>query len=295
MSFSWTTHDSEPRAAHSWPVEECRAVVACVHGMNGSGEQFHPLPERIPNYAFHALDLRGQGSDHIAERRGAALEFEKQMLDIAAFVAALRRFYKERPVFLMGESMGSLLAAGFAGWSRKNADACHAVDGLILSVPVVGLRRAVPGYVRWVLRRLAAVAPRARLTPSRFVNGKSIAPPLTRDRAYQDSLSKKPHHITGFSLRFLVELGDLIEDSASLAAGIHGPTLVLAAGQDCFVRPGQIESWFEKIPARDKSLRHYPEAYHLLWHDWDRDLAVSDIRAWLDQRTRINAGAVFSP
>ena len=286
MRFSWTTHDREPRSAHSWPTADCRAVVACVHGMNGSGEQFHPLPERIPGYAFHALDLRGQGSDHIAARRGSALEFETQMLDIAAFVAALRKSHEGRPVFLMGESMGSLLAAGYAGWSRKSGDSRHAVDGVILSVPVVGLRRPVPGTVRWILRRAATVAPGFRLTPSRFVNGKSIAPPLTRDRAYQDSLSEKPHHIRGFSLRFLVELGDLIQDSASLAAGIHEPTLVLAAGNDCFVKPTQIDSWFEKIPSPDKSLRHYPEAYHLLWHDWDRDLVVSDIAAWLAKRTQ---------
>jgi len=286
MRFSWTTHDGEPRNAHSWPDADCRAVLACIHGMNGSGEQFHPLPARIPGYSFHALDLRGQGSDHIAARRGAALEFETQMLDIAAFVSALREAHGGRPIFLMGESMGSLLAAGFAGWSKRSGDARHAVDGVILSVPVVGLRRPVPGFVRWILRRVAGVAPRARLSPGRFVNGKSIAPPLTRDRAYQDSLSKKPHHISGFSLRFLVELGDIIQDSASLAAGIHAPALVLAAGNDCFVTPDQIEQWFASIPSPDKSLRHYPDAYHLLWHDWDRDLVVSDIASWLEIRTR---------
>lgn len=286
MTFSWTTHDSEPRTAHSWQPAEYSAVVACVHGMNGSGEQFDPLPARIPGLAFHALDLRGQGRDQIAERRGAALEFEKQMLDIAAFVSALRRAHGELPIFLMGESMGSLLAAGFAGWSRRSGDKSLAVDGLILSVPVVALRTPVPRILRLILRCAARIAPRARLTPSRFVNGKSIAPPLTRDRAYQDSLSERPHHIRGFSLRFLLELGDVIEESALLAAGIHEPTLVLAAGNDCFVKPLQIETWFEKIPAADKSLLHYPEAYHLLWHDWDRDIVASDISAWLDQRTR---------
>ena len=284
MRFSWTTHDNEPRSAHSWTQDECRAVVACIHGMNGSGEQFHPLPARIPGYAFHALDLRGQGSDHIGARRGAALEFEIQMRDIATFVSALRKTYVGLPVFLMGESMGSLLAAGFVGWASRSGESRHAVDGVLLSVPVVGLKRPVPGFLRWILRRAASVAPHIRLTPSRFVNGKSIAPPLTRDRAYQDELSKKPHHIKGFSLRFLVELEKMIYDSASLAAGINAPTLVLAAGKDCFVRSSQIESWFEKIPAVDKTLRHYPEAYHLLWHDWDRDLVASDIAAWIEKR-----------
>ena len=286
MRFSWTTHDNEPRSAHSWPHGECRAVVACIHGMNGSGEQFHPLPARIPGYAFHALDLRGQGSDHISTRRGAALEFETQMLDIAAFISALRKSYAGLPIFLLGESMGSLLAAGFAGWSSRSGDPRHAVDGVILSVPVVGLQRPVPGFLRWILRRVAKIAPRTRLTPSRFVNGKSIGPPLTRDRAYQDALSEKPHHIKGFSLRFLVELDAIIHDSASLAKGINAPTLVLAAGKDCFVKSAQIESWFEKIPAVDKSLLHYPDAYHLLWHDWDRDLVVSDVAAWLEKQMR---------
>jgi alpha-beta hydrolase superfamily lysophospholipase len=84
----------------------------------------------------------------------------------------------------------------------------------------------------------------------------------------------------------LVELGDLIHHSERLAKGIHSPTLVLAAGKDCFVKPEQIESWFQKIPSPQKTLRHYPDAYHLLWHDWDRDVVVSDIAAWLEERTR---------
>jgi len=265
---------------------DCRAVVACLHGMNGSGEQFHPLPARIPGYAFHALDLRGQGSDHVPKRRGASLDFETQMLDIAAFITALRQEYQGRQIFLMGESMGSLLAAGFAGWSQKKGDPCHAVDGVILSVPVVGLRRPVSPLLQWILRRLALIAPEFKLTPSRFVNGKAIAPPLTRDQGYQDSLCEKPHYLHGFSLRFLAELGDLIHHSERLAQGIHSPTLVLAAGKDCFVKPEQIESWFQKIPSLHKTLRLYPDAYHLLWHDWDRDVVVSDIAAWLEERTR---------
>lgn len=287
MRFSWAAHDGQTFSAHSWEDADCRAVIACIHGMNGSGEQFHPLPERIRGYAFHAVDLRGQGSDPVPQRRGIALDFETQMLDIASFVAALRGAYAGLPIYLMGESMGSLLAAGYAGWSRKSGDSRHAVEGLVLSVPVVGLRRKVPGFLRWILRRAAGIAPRARLTPSRFVNGKRTAPPLTRDREYQDSLSGKPHHIKGFSLRFLVELGDVIAGSDLLAAGIHQPTLVLAAGRDCFVKPTQIDSWFEKIPSTEKKLLHYPEAYHLLWHDWDRDLVVADIAAWLSARTRI--------
>ena len=115
------------------------------------------------------------------------------------------------------------------------------------------------------------------------MNGKSIAPPITRDREYQDSLREKPHHISNFSLGFLVELGEMIDDSQAVARQLEVPTLVLAAGQDCYVRVDQVRSWFGEIAASDKTLHVYPDAYHLLWHDWDRDNVVSDLGKWLNR------------
>lgn len=258
-------------------------MVACVHGLSGSGEQFGPLPERLRDFSFYALDLRGQGRDPVAERRGMALDVETQRRDIGAFVGALRRRHAGRPLFLMGESMGSLLAADFA--ARENADGAE-IDGLVLSVPVVGLRREVPRAARRVLEFLAGVFPRWRLSPSRFVNGKAFAPPLTRDIEYQEALRKKPHHIRDYSLRFFAELGALMDGSHATAERLDHRVLVLAAGRDCFVRSEQIEEWFQRIPSGDKTLRVYPESYHLLWHDWDRETVAGDVRTWLEERIR---------
>jgi acylglycerol lipase len=282
MSFPWRTHDGEERVAHAWPSESCRAVVACVHGLSGSGEQFEPLPERLREFSFYALDLRGQGRDPVVERRGMALDLETQVRDIASFVAALRSRHGDTPVFLMGESMGALLSANFA--ARPQAIE-SSVDGVVLSVPVVGLRREVPRVVRRALVWLAGIFPKAKLAPSRFVNGKSFAPPLTRDTAYQEALRQKPHHIRDYSLRFLSEMGELIDGSHVVAEKVGHPLLVLSAGRDCFVRPHQIQVWFERVASRDKTLRHYPEAYHLLWHDWDREAVVADLRDWLEARS----------
>jgi alpha-beta hydrolase superfamily lysophospholipase len=281
MSFLWRTHDGEDRTAHAWPSVKCRAVVACVHGLSGSGEQFAPLPERLGDYSFYALDLRGQGCDPVTRRRGMALDLEAQLLDIAAFVEALRRHHEGVPVFLMGESMGALLSANYATRSLAMENAIH---GLVLSVPVVGLRREVPRFAKRALACLARFFPNAKLPPSRFVNGKSFAPPLTRDTAYQEALRQKPHHIRDYSLRFLSELGELIDGSHTVAEQVEHPVLVLSAGRDCFVGPHQIQTWFERVPSNDKTLKHYPGAYHLLWHDWDREAVVSDLEAWLEAR-----------
>ena len=283
MRFPWRTHDGEHREAHAWPSENPRAVVACIHGLSGSGEQFHPLPARLGRYSFYALDLRGQGSDPVAARRGMALDLATQLRDIAQFLAALRRAHGGQRLFLMGESMGSLLSAAYAAQDRLPPDG--EIDGVLLSVPVVGLKKEVPRFLKKTLAMLARYFPEARLSPSRFVNGKTSTPPLTRDTVYQESLREKPHHLRGFSLGFLAELGELIDNSHSHAERLRHPALVLAAGNDCFVKPRQIHAWFERIPSPDKTHLLYPDAYHLLWHDWDRERVMRDIEAWLDERS----------
>ena len=172
--------------------------------------------------------------------------------------------------------MGALLSAAVA--ARNGVE----LAGLILSVPVVGLRREVPWVVKRALKLVAGWAPHWRLPPSRFVNGTSVAPRITRDKEYQDGLRQKPHHITDFTLGFLAELGDLIDGSSELRGCIDLPLLVLAAEKDCFVRREQIESWFEGVASQNKRLNVYEEAYHLLWHDWDKERVLMDIVTWLD-------------
>jgi len=107
---------------------------------------------------------------------------------------------------------------------------------LILSVSVVGLARPLNPFLRRLLRLLGILEPSARFWVGRFVNKKSKAPEITRDQDYHEALRKKSHHIKEFSLEFLLELGDLIYASASFAPHWEVPTLVLAAGLDCFVK-----------------------------------------------------------
>ena len=283
MRIEWKTFDGEQRIAHAWKKKDSKAAVACIHGMGGSGEEFHPLPHKIDDCSFYALELRGQGCDPVKSRRGAVLDLESQINDIGAFLKAIRLEHPAEPVFLMGESMGALLSAAYMARASRE-DMGTVPDGLILSVPVVGLARPVPSILRALLRLAGKMAPQVRFSPSHFVSKKSQAAQITRDQAYHDALRKKPHHIEDFSLGFLMELSDLIDASDSLAPQWESPTLVLAAGLDCFVKTTQISTWYEKITAEDKKLHIYPEAYHLLWHDWDKETVMNDIHAWLTKR-----------
>lgn len=289
MRFAWRSHDGEELQGLAWRREGAAGVVVCVHGLSGAAEQFEPVALAAGRFSFFAMELRGQGNDPERRRRGRVLDVEKQVGDIGSFVELARRKSGGGPVFLMGESMGALLSAAFA--ARRGGE----LDGLILSVPVVGLRREVPRIVKRALKVVAGLAPHWRLPPSRFVNGTPVAPRITRDKDYQDGLRKKPHHITDFTLGFLAELGDLIDGSACLGGRIHLPVLVLAAEQDCFVRREQIEMWFEGVAAKEKTLRVYEEAFHLLWHDWDRERVLGDVVRWLESAGPGNSNQSRAP
>lgn len=93
------------------------------------------------------------------------------------------------------------------------------------------------------------------------------------------------HFIGVFSLGFLNSIDDLMTSSRASARKIKIPSLVLSGGEDVFVHPEQIAEWFQILAARDKTLKLYPEAYHCLWNDYDRDLVIKDVLDWLRGRS----------
>jgi len=288
MSFPWRTQDGEARAARAWRKAESQAVLACVHGLGGAAEEFEPLAHAFPNYSVYAFELRGQGLDPLPRRRGAELDVAAQHRDIRAFLAALREVHPTEPIFLVGESMGALLAASFAA-RYPEAD----VAGAILSVPVVALRKPLSPALRRAVRWVAEILPSWRLRPLFFVKRTSQRSMLTRDEAYRLFLDSRPHKIRHFTIKFLSDLGELMAGSAHVAETLRLPTLVLSAENDCFVSSEQVRQWFEKIASKDKTLQNFSEAYHLLWHDHDHILVLSEMRAWIEQR--LPAPAVALP
>lgn len=282
--FPWTAPDGSVFPCEEWQPETTpRALVVCIHGLGGAAGDFAPLAEAVVSSgcAAYSLNLRGQGLDPSPLRRGHFLELPEVGRDIAAFVRHARELVPGVPLFLCGESMGALLVSWLLAEKLLMPDE---INGVILSVPVVALRRPTPPPLRAIMRALAAFIPRAHIKHSWFVSRKKTPLKITRDEAYQRSLSSKPHHVPSFSIGFLNALGNLMESSSSLAPKITVPCLVLVAGCDIYIRPEQTSAWFELISASDKTLKIYPEAYHILWHDWDKALVLGDIMGWLDER-----------
>ncbi len=284
MEFPWTAPDGLVFPSERWqPSAEVRGVLIYLHGMNGAATDFHRLADAVADAGFvgFALNLRGQGNDPVAHRRGAELDLVQLEKDVHAFAEQAIAEYPGLPVFWCGESMGSLLLIHLLASPAFSLP----VTGAIFSVPVVRLKKKTHPAVRWALRTASRVAPLWRLRPSRFITGRNEPPQITRDEAYRLKARSSSHFIGVFSLGFLNSIDDLMTSSRASARKIKIPSLVLSGGEDVFVHPEQIAEWFQILAARDKTLKLYPEAYHCLWNDYDRDLVIKDVLDWLRGRS----------
>ena len=280
MHFQWTAPDGAAFPCERWlPRGMALGNLVCVHGLSGAATDFEPVGETVSRagLACFALSLRGQGNDPDAHRRGASLDLEAISSDIAAFTDTMCASHSATPLWVCGESMGALILAWMLAYRRLG----QPVRGAIFSAPVVALKRSLPRAVRGLVKTFATALPRLRFYPSWFVSGKLEPLQVTRDKEHALRIHTAPYYIRAFAFRFLHQLGELIESSDALAERIATPCLVLSGGQDVFVEPVQVRRWFERLRSEDKTLKIYPEAFHLLWNDLDRNAVLADVAHWL--------------
>ncbi len=263
------------------PEERPRARVIALHGLSCRAEDFAPLAEKLcaQGMVVEAWNLRGQGLDPQEARRGAWLEIDGHLQDLAAFASRETEF-PEIPLFLCGESMGALLAIQAASrqpWRDRLA-------GLLLFVPVVGLAQNNPPWVKLLLEGIAKIAPNFRLRPSWFVQGSAKMPKLTRIEARQAELETAPHRLPVLTVRFLARMGGLIDAALPAGPDVTMPVALFTAGHDAFVTLDQQRAFFARLGSRDKTHFHYPESYHQLIFDLDAEKVVADARAWMESQ-----------
>ncbi|MCP5095242.1 MAG: alpha/beta hydrolase, partial [Chloroflexi bacterium] len=89
-----------------WMPDEVRAVLVIVHGLGEhSGRYMNLVNELVPKgYAIYSFDHRGHGRS--PGSRGFINEFAEFRADVHAFLEMVRGIEVERPLFLMGHSMG---------------------------------------------------------------------------------------------------------------------------------------------------------------------------------------------
>ncbi|MGH7896309.1 MAG: lysophospholipase [Candidatus Binatia bacterium] len=256
------------------PEGEVRAVVMVAHGYGEHGGRYRNLIERLVprGLAVYALDQRGHGRSE--GPRGHVGRFAEFVADLHAFRVRIEEEQRGKPLFLLGHSMGGLIAVRYLLAHDQG------LAGAILSSPAFGIHNEPSRLLQWLGRLLSRIAPRASFQGNvepRF---------LSRDQAVGQAYAADPLVHKRASARFFTEFKWAMANALERAPEIRLPLLILQAGDDRLVDGPAVELFASRVDAQARQLHVYPALYHETFNELadDREAVFSDLERWLDAR-----------
>lgn len=267
------------------PDTKPQMVVIGVHGFCGAAIDYENLGKRLlkeqPKTAVYAYEIRGQGKDPLKARRGDIDDPNLWFSDLAKFSAMVRAKHPGARIVWFGESMGALIVS-HTYQQAIAAGQPSPCDALVLSSPVVKFRDDFPKWKKDIVHGAAEIAPTARLSLETIAGGQPVQ--MTHDTVHSEQAETNAWHIDKHTLRLLVALSDLIDGMPNCARAFEVPTLVLHGGKDFFSRSADVESFYGNIPKEaNRTRRYYPDSYHLLMYDDQREKVIGDVEGWLEK------------
>lgn len=269
---AWACGDGLRLHVHRWLPDRPKALVLVAHGVLEHGGRYAELARRLSqaNLAVWIPDCRGHGRS--GGSRVWVDRFDRYVDDFLGVLAEARGNHPGLPVFLIGHSMGGLVA------TRACLAKGTVAKGLVLSAPAVSVAE---NLFPW-LRKLAAWASR-------------LLPRLRLARLGSAMLSRDPQVLADFRNDPLVYHGriptrtgaEILRVSSEVrraAAQVGLPVLILQGTADAVVSTDEVRRFYDDLSSGDKTLRLYPGLYHDLPREPERQTIHGELAAWIVQR-----------
>jgi alpha-beta hydrolase superfamily lysophospholipase len=247
-----------------------RAVILAIHGFNDYSNAFSEFGAHLAEQgvAVHAYDQPGFGANPDAGRWPGVPTLIATLVRERARLAEL---YPETPVYLLGESMGAaVLIAAVA------ADVPLDVAGMIMTAPAVWGGDELNPFYRATLWLAAHLVPALKLT------GEGLGVLASDNLEVLQALGADPLFIKETRVDAIAGLVALMDLALARSPAVPGPLLVLSGSRDEVVPPDAQQAMLERLSAEPCTEVVYPEGWHLLLRDLQRELVWNDILAWID-------------
>jgi len=273
-----TPDDEWLHLEHFAPAGSPRAVVVFTHGFSSYGAPFRHLAQAFveAGCAVTLYDARGHG--HSTGRRGYVRDFADYVADLGLVVARARESFPGVPFALLGHSQGGaitldyLLAAPGAG---RPLPACAAVAAPMLEIIV-----PIPWYKRVVNAVFGPLFPRVAV-PNGITDQMISRNPDIRAAFDRDPLV---HHVATSRWFKTAEAAERRVLAAAPTLPVR--TLLLTAGQDRIVSTRAQEAFARDAPAQLLEHRRYPELYHEMFMEPERDRVIDGVVSWVVSQVR---------
>ena len=256
-----------------WNCVSPKAVIILVHGMGGYSGRFFEMGPFLARSGFQVYAIEQKGHGESPSIKGHIINFKLYTEDLKALAEYARTKHAGKKVFIFGESMGGLITLDFSIHYQK------LIDGIILMSP------AVKDKLPMSLKKKVEIFKAAIFEPMGFFPAGFNAEMFTRDKVMAKRINIDPLEVRAFTARFYLSILKAMMYVNMKPMSIKLPVLMMLAGKDTMVSAEAARSYFKKIASKDKELKWYPEMYHALYVDKDREKVFKDIIDWVNKRT----------
>jgi alpha-beta hydrolase superfamily lysophospholipase len=249
-----------------------RGTFIITHGLGEHSECYHPLAKVLAENGWHVMawDLRGHGRSE--GKRGYVNHFSDFRRDLEIFVRLARKQSRgaQTPFILFGHSMGGLITLEhFLHSGDPKPDAC------VLSSPAVGIAVHVPPFKV----KLAEVA--EKWLPAITLGNEINYSDLSRDEKMVTSYARDNLRHDKVSPGLYLGMQRAFKEVLSNPAYFEIPFLFQIAGDDHIVSAEAARELFSKLPNKKNQLSLYPDSYHEIYNDLDRENVIADLKKFL--------------
>jgi len=273
------TADAARLPLRQWEAENPAALIIGVHGFNDYSRAFELAGPWFAarNISFYAYDQRGFG---LAPGRGRWAGHAALMSDLATFVGLMKTRYPHVPIYVVGASMGGAVTLAAATQEL-------AVDGLILAAP------AVWGWSSMNFFLKAPLWLGAHTTPAWTLTGEGLERWPSDNIEMLRALSQDPNMIRETRIDAIYGLVSLMDKAYLSVPEIEKPVLLLYGEKDEIVPAAPIAEIAKRFRS-PLTFKTYPDGWHMLLRDKQRETVWRDMKTWIDDRQRDMAPLALS-
>jgi alpha-beta hydrolase superfamily lysophospholipase len=249
-------------------VENPKGVVVIVHGLCEHGGRYDHVVSRLNDWGWsvYRFDLRGHGRS--GGERGFVSDFQRYPEDTDLIVQKARKEIGDRPLYLLGHSMGGFIAAAYGILYPDRLQGIIHSGAAVIVLPMV----ADLGDFDY---KAVAMNP----IPNELAAQVSRDPQVVR--AYQED----PLVLKEFTTQLMGEV--FLRGAKWLMEHMKDyryPCLILHGGGDQIVTAEASRYFHEHISSPDKTLKIYDGLFHEILNEPEKERVLEDIRLWLEGR-----------
>ena len=268
----WVEASDGVRLYAQWwkPSGAPKAIVCLVHGGSEHSGRYAHVANVLTRcgYLVGAIDLRGHGRS--PGRRVFIHRFDEYLTDVRSLLSQAAKEAPGTPVFLLGHSLGGLIATLFVISERPS------IAGLVLSGPLLGFGTGISKTARMLALIMGRLFPRLTIANALDTAAVSRVPDVV------NAYSNDPlvHH-GGIPVRTGAEVIKAVAQVDARMEEIRVPLLVFHGTGDRLAAVEGSKRLYGRASSADKTLRLCEGLFHEVFSEPEREILLDELVQWL--------------